>query len=67
MKETPRYECTCVKCNKSFFASSKRALICLSCKAPTPEDITSDQYFDTISDVVEANPITLGVHRRADK
>jgi len=28
------YECVCFKCNKSFFAESKRAGICQGCKVP---------------------------------
>lgn len=40
--DAPKYECQCVKCNLHFFAESKRALICLSCK-PVGMTVTGEK------------------------
>ena len=37
------YECVCFKCNKSFFAESKRAGICPACKTPTKEPAMTEE------------------------
>ncbi len=36
--ETPRYQCLCVPCGKTFIGDSKHRRVCQDCDKPTPEE-----------------------------